>query len=302
MAYRKNHSAESASDIYQTVTDKIVAALESASGGKFVCPWNRGGITMPESVAGRPYRGMNTLLLWLSAEERGYNSPIWGTYKAFTEKGAQVRKGEKATHVLFWKSIKKENKDDPTKTDTFLFARAYAVFNADQVDDYKHKTGNAALPESERDATAEEFFSEVPANVIHGGNRAFYSMKDDSIHLPAFADFHSAGSYYATRAHETVHWSGAESRLNREFGKRFGDEAYSFEELVAELGAAFLCATLGLENEPREDHASYLAHWLKVLKADKHAIFTAASQAQKAVDFIIGQTEGTEEDSELLAA
>lgn len=142
------------------------------------------------------------------------------------------------------------------------------------------------LSEDQRIAAAERFFVSSGATVRHGGNRAFYTPTGDFIQMPQFAQFVDAKSYYSVLAHEHTHWTGAKERLDRVFGARFGDAAYAFEELVAELGAAFLCAGLGLENEPRADHASYVASWLRTLKNDKKAIFKAASKAQAAADYL----------------
>jgi antirestriction protein ArdC len=133
----------------------------------------------------------------------------------------------------------------------------------------------------------QQFFGRINARVVHQGNRAFYSPEADAITLPSFAAFFTPVDYYSTRAHETGHWTAKADRCNREWGKRFGDNAYSVEELIAELTAAFVCAHLGLTSEPRPDHAQYIASWLRVLKADKWAIFTAASKAQQAADYLV---------------
>jgi antirestriction protein ArdC len=157
------------------------------------------------------------------------------------------------------------------------------------VDGHKAKP-EADAPVEQRIEGAEEFFARIPARVAHQGNRAFYSSADDSITLPPFAAFFTPCDYYSTRAHETGHWTSHAARCNRELGKRFGDAAYSVEELVAELTAAFTLAHLGLSSEPRPDHAQYIQSWLRVLKADKRAIFTAASKAQQAADYLIQQS------------
>ena len=150
-------------------------------------------------------------------------------------------------------------------------------------------------PIEQRIEAADQFFGRINARVAHQGNRAFYSVDDDTITLPPFPAFFTPLDYYSTRAHETGHWTAPAGRCNRELGKRFGDAAYSVEELIAELTAAFTCAHLGLSSEPRPDHAQYIVSWLKVLKADKRAIFTAASKAQQAADYMIGQSERTAE-------
>jgi antirestriction protein ArdC len=278
-------------DIYQQITDKLVAILENGSEGKWHCPWHNRGLSMPTNVTGRQYRGINIPILWATAEELGYPTAIWGTYRQWLERGAQVRKGERSTMVVFWKKLDKKPKpgeeiegDDGKRG--YMYARGYFVFNAAQVDNWEAPTPPAALLESQRITQADAFFQHTRSRVVHGGDRAFYRPSGDEIRMPEFEQFESAIRYYSTLAHEHVHWTGSEPRCNRQFGERFGDEAYAFEELVAELGAAFLCAQLGLDNEPREDHAAYVKSWLKVLQNDKRAIFTAAGKAQAAVDFL----------------
>ena len=184
--------------------------------------------------------------------------------------------------------------DAPTSGSRLLFTRGYSVFNAAQVDGYTPKA-EPETPIEQRIESAEAFFARINARVVHQGNRAYYSPDSDTITLPPFAAFFTPLDYYGTRAHETGHWTAKADRCNRELGKRFGDNAYSMEELVAELTAAFTCAHLGLSTEPRPDHAQYLASWLRVLKADKRAIFTAASRAQQAADYMIRASERTAE-------
>lgn len=168
-----------------------------------------------------------------------------------------------------------------------IIARGYAVFNAEQVDGYDVPPV-PPRPEMQRVQQPEQLFSALGAEIKHGGNRAFYQPASDSIQMPNFESFRDAVSYYSVLAHETVHWTGAKPRLDRDLSRRFGSEAYAAEEHVAELGAAFLSADLGLTNEPRPDNAAYIATWLKVLKDDKRAIFTAAAKAQQAADYAHG--------------
>lgn len=291
------------SDIYQTITDRIVAQIE-AGAGAWELPWRkRQGsaqpLAQPRNISGRAYRGGNTLMLWAAAEAFGYPHPVWGTYKQWSERGCQVRKGEKSTMIVFWKQMpgkprltEGEDGGEDEGGKPYLMARGYFVFNAAQVEGFEPtmvgKTATPAdLPEDERIAAADGFFAALGATLHHGGERAFYQPSGDLIRMPEFGQFKSAVGYYAVLAHEHVHWTGAKHRLNREFGARFGDQAYAFEELVAELGAAFMCAHLGLANEPRPDHARYIASWIEVLRHDKRAIFTAASKAQAAADWLI---------------
>ena len=285
-------------DVYQRVTNQIIEAIERGAGD-WKMPWHQtaGENFVPiNAQSKKPYRGINILSLWAAAEERGYNTNLWATYKQWQELGANVRKAEKATLVVFWKfsdlGIDEGSKDEEREEESrrSVLARGYSVFNADQVDGFTPPE-MSAIPDVERVQTAENFFSALGADIRHGGNRACYSPGTDHIQMPRFEVFQSAIAYYSTLAHESTHWTGAVSRLNRELSTRFGGEAYAAEELIAELGAAFLCAELGLSNEPRPDHAAYLASWLRVLKNDKRAIFTAASKAQAAVDYMHGKQE-----------
>jgi antirestriction protein ArdC len=279
-------------DIYQEVTDSIIRQLENG-----VRPWAKSwqaagpGFVLPVRASGERYRGINVLLLWGAAEEKGFSSPQWFTFKQAQEMGASVRKGEKAAKVVYFNRVSREVETDNGDREEveIPFLKAYAVFNAEQIDGLPDTYQRKPLPREDAPSpipNAEDFFARVGVEIRHGGDRAYCSRATGHIQMPHLADFVDAESYYATLAHETVHWSGHEGRLDREFGKRFGDQAYAAEELVAEIGAAFLAADLGLYVEPREDHTSYLDSWLKVLKADKRAIFTAASKAQAAADFI----------------
>jgi antirestriction protein ArdC len=284
-------------DIYQHITDKIVNAIERGAG-EFKLPWHRAaGSTMrPVNVASKKaYRGVNVVALWAYAEEFGYSAGTWGSYKQWSQAGAQVRKGEKAAFVVFYKEL--EIAADPETGDagtaTRLFARATPVFAAEQVSGFMTATLDTSpvtvIPPIEQ---AEAFVAATGASILHGGGRAYYRPSTDSIHLPPRETFIGTTtstpeeSYYSTLCHELTHWTSAEPRCNRQLGKRFGDQAYAMEELVAELGAAFLCADLQITDEPRPDHAQYLASWLAVLKADKKAIFTAASKASEAATFL----------------
>jgi antirestriction protein ArdC len=194
--------------------------------------------------------------------------------------------------VVFWKFANdaRESQDDgadhPPSSSRLIFTRGYSVFNAAQVDGYTAKS-EPDLPMPERIEKADSFFQSIGATLRHGGNRAYYAPETDHIQMPPFQAFVETASYYSTLAHEHTHWTGKAQRCDRQLGKRFGDKAYAAEELIAELGAAFTCAHLGLSTEPREDHAQYINSWLKVLKVDKRAIFTAASKAQQAADFMI---------------
>jgi antirestriction protein ArdC len=284
------------SDIYQRVTAQIVASLEQGVR-PWLKPWNAehaaGRITRPLRGNGVPYQGINVLMLWGAAVERGYAAPIWMTFKQALELGGCVRKGEKGSQVVYASTFSRTETDGESGEESerdIPFLKGYTVFNVEQIDGLPaHFTAPAETPLDpvQRIAHAEQFFGATGAAVRHGGNQAYYRMASDLVQMPLFETFRDAESYYATLAHELTHWTRHPSRLDRSFGrKRFGDEGYAMEELVAELGAAFLSADLGLTPEPREDHAAYIGNWLNVLKNDKRAIFTAASHAQRAADFI----------------
>jgi len=284
-------------DIYQTVTNKIIADLEKGNL-TWLQPWQSvhqaGYISRPLRSGGIAYRGINVIMLWASAMEYGFNSPLWITYKQALALGGQVRKGAKGALVVYADSFKKIASDDKGNDveTTIPFMKGYTVFNSEQVDGLpSHFYANAAPinKDLQRIEAVEHFFTATGATIKHGGNQAYYSPAQDFIQMPEFPTFRDAESYYATLSHEMTHWTRPESRLNRNLGgKRFGDAGYAMEELVAEIGAAFLCADLGITPETREDHAAYVATWLKALKGDKRAIFTAASHAQKAVDYLHG--------------
>jgi antirestriction protein ArdC len=277
-------------NIYQRVTADIMAAIE-AGASTYQMPWNstsRHGMPVNAGTS-RPYQGINTLLLWCEASRRGYSSDRWATYRQWRELGAQVRKEEKSTTVMLWKPLADKGDDgdasDPS-TPQRLLARAFRVFNADQVDGYGTEQA-ASIPVNERIAHAETFFAAQPAAVWDGSDQAFYDPKADMVSMPSFDAFVSAEAYYSVLAHELTHWTGTKSRLDRDLSGRFGTEAYAMEELVAELGAAFTVGHLGLTSEPRKDHAPYIASWLRVLANDPRAILTAASKAQAAADYLI---------------
>tara|TARA_R110002072_G_scaffold303121_1_gene494576 strand:+ start:112179 stop:113078 length:900 start_codon:yes stop_codon:yes gene_type:complete len=282
-------------DIYTQVTDRIIARLERG-----VLPWLKpwhaehaaGRITRPLRHNGQPYRGVNVVMLWMSADDLGFGSPFWLTYRQAQELGGHVRKGEKGSPVVYASSFKKTetNEDGQDVEAEIPFLKQYTVFCADQCDGLPPHFYQMATPPTEtleRIDRADMFYANTKADIRTGGNRAYYTITDDYVRIPPFETFRDAESHAATLAHELTHWTRHPSRLDRDLGrKRFGDEGYAMEELVAELGSAFLCADLQITPEVREDHASYIDSWLKVLGEDKRAIFSAASHASKAVDFL----------------
>ena len=280
----------STNDIYQQVTDRIIAALE-AGVTPWLKPWadsKAGAIGPHNAVTGRQYNGIN----WLILGSMPYASGAWLKFKQAKELGGTVRKGEKGTQIVFW-SFPKIRDEETGKDKVVPFAKGYTVFHAEQceglnLDKIKHPAPIVA--------------GETPINTIavksgavvnHGGSRAFYNSGTDSIGMPSAASFQSADHYASTLAHELVHWTGHKSRCDRQFGKRFGDDAYAFEELVAEIGSAFVCAQAGIPLDGLQ-HDSYVASWLRVLKDDKRAIFTASSAAKKAAEMLLAEAQEEE--------
>ena len=289
-----------APDAYARITERILADLERG-----VRPWCKpwGGdqlaarVTRPRRANGKPYSGINVLLLWLEAIEAGHRSPTWMTYRQAQELGGQVRKGERGAPIVYMGETTRTRRDEQTGEESeqgVRFLKTYTVFNVGQIDGLPDvfrvpEPEAPALPGPEPIAQAEAFFAATGAEIRRGGAHAFYNVGSDHIGMPSLAAFRDAESFYATLGHETVHWTRHPSRLDRSFGrKRWGDEGYCREELVAEVGAAFLAADLGLDLELREDHAAYLASWIEVLKGDKRAIFSAAAHAKRAVKFLHG--------------
>jgi antirestriction protein ArdC len=305
-------SAERA-DIYTRITQEIVAAIEAGkTAGGWKLPWHHDGsaIAQPLNLASQKrYRGINILALWVAAMKSGYGSGLWGTYRQFAAAGAQVRKGERSTTVVFWKQFKRGDADDASDTggsgshggddgdDSHgrprFMAKGYAVFNAAQVDGLD-LPAQPVLPESERVETADRFFGNLGIAIRTEGDQACYVPSLDVVRMPPFARFRSAAHFYATLGHECAHATGAKHRLDRDLGGRFGSERYAVDEQIAELTASFVMADLGLAYGARPESTAYLASWLKVLKNDTRAIFTAASKAQAAADWMHAQQPGTE--------
>lgn len=283
-------------DIYTRLTAKIIAALEEGVR-PWVQPWNAehlaARVMRPLRVNGEPYKGINVVSLWCDAVEKGFANPVWMTYQQATALGAFVRKGERGSPVVFASKIARaeENESGEEVEREIPFLKNYTVFNCEQIEglpaNYYAKAPETDAPKVQPIERVALFTANTRAVIRAGGNRAYYSVSEDHISLPPIECFRDAESYHATALHELTHWTRHEKRLNREFGrKRWGDEGYAAEELVAELGSAFLCADLGITPEVREDHASYIASWLSVLRNDTRAIFTAAAFAQRAVDYL----------------
>lgn len=297
-------------DIYQKVTDRIIADLEQGEL-TWLKPWSAGNmegrIVRPLRHNGLPYSGINILMLWSAAMEAGFASPYWMTFRQAQELGAHVRKGEHGNPVVYASTITKteEQGDGSEEEQTIPFMKAYTVFNVEQIDGlpaHYHVRPEPVIDPAQRIDHAEAFFATTGADIRHGGNRAYYSGGSDHVQMPVFECFRSPEAYYATLAHEVTHWTKHPKRLDRDLGRsRWGDEGYAREELVAELGAAFLCADLALTPEPRAEHAAYIQSWLKVLKEDRRAIFSAAAHAQRAADFLHGLQAHSEAMEEVAA-
>jgi antirestriction protein ArdC len=301
-----------ADDLFTTITAQLIDDIESGNAGSWRMPWHTlADAGTPENVDRRRYRGLNSVWLPMVAAAHDWTSGVWATYRGWQRHGAQVRRGERATQVVLWKQTRPNDADaaeDDQPRRPRLFARAYAVFAAEQVDgaaDILARRQPPTRDTPERLDAADAYFAAVGAHVEHGGNRAYYQPSTDEIHVPDLDRFDQAPNYYATLAHEHAHWTGHPSRLARDLTGRFGDDSYVAEELVAELAAAMWCAQHGISAVTRPDHAAYLAGWLRILRTDTRALVTASSKAQSAVDHLnalAGHTADTSEPTEEEAA
>lgn len=280
-------------DWYQDVTDRIIAALE-AGPGEWSKPWKSLGTNgMPRNgKSGRHYNGLNVWLLALA----GYSDARWYTFNQAKDLGANVRKGEKGTKIVYWQFIPEKDENGVETGKKIPLLRVFTVFNAQQIDGLP---GVEKAPEVDPTVgfeKAAEIVAKLGVSMNHGGDRACYIPAEDRIRLPEPGQFANLAHYWSTTLHELGHWTGHASRLDRKLGNRFGSNEYAMEELVAEITAAFTCAALGIEGELA--HPEYIGHWLKVLKGDKYAVFAAAREAQKAANFILtgGGAEAEESD------
>lgn len=276
-----------ADELFQKIATDLAAKLEQGVR-PWAKPWDAqpSPMDLPHNVTtGKAYRGANVFWLWMAQASGGYETAQWLTYKQAAAMGGNVRKGEKGTPAFYWAVKKGENaKGEET---TRMLPVSFTVFNVAQCENLPAAEPVAPVAVADRNAAAEALLNASGARIQHGGNRAYFVPSQDFIQLPAFEAFRGADDYYSTAFHELGHWTGHESRLAREFGKRFGDDAYAFEELVAELTAAFVCGSQGFAAIARDDHAAYLASWIRVLKDDAKAFVSAASAAQKAADLIL---------------
>ena len=288
------------------ITTSIIDKLE-AGVRPWVKPWRPGLGGRPLRATGEPYRGINCFWLWLVAESAGFNSRTWMTYKQAQALGGRVREGERSQIAIFYKSYSKTVESPLTgdATDEMRrVLRSYAVFNADQIDGLParfHPSPFCIVPPADTlPERAQRFVDALPATVHIRGDRAFYDRIADSITMPAVEQFSTRAYWASTLAHEAGHWTGHADRLDRAFGKKFGDEAYAFEELCAEMTAALLGADLALPTAHLDDHANYIGSWLRVLKRDNRAVMTAAAKAEAAAGFLLRATglAGAEETDE----
>lgn len=294
---KKTEKKEGRIDLYAKITETIVADLERGVR-PWVQPWNAGHaearVTRPIRHNGEPYTGMNVLLLWGEALARGFAAQTWMTFRQASELGAHVRKGETSATVIFASRFTKTETDArgaETERD-IPFLKAYGVFNVEQIDglpETYYRQPEPVTDRLERIEQADRFFANTRALIRHGGGQAFYSPSSDHIQMPPFQTFRDAASYVAVLSHESIHWTASPTRVDRDLSRYAKDRSErAREELIAEIGSALLCADLGIvpELEPRPDHASYVASWLKVLADDKRAVFQAAAHAQRAVAYL----------------
>jgi antirestriction protein ArdC len=280
-------------ELYEQVTRNIIAEIEAGNLPPWLKPWKEGrrtGIIPINGATKRHYNGLNILVLWSEREAKGYPINEWVTYKQCQALGGNVRKGEKSTHVIFVKKLLVKDDDEERK---IPMMKCYSVFNVGQCEGLPQNVPEPELPEHERNERAEQFFAAVGAQVRWDEAMAAYIPSKDIITMPARGAFIGPENVYATLAHEHIHFTGAKSRLDRDLKGRFDQDAYAFEELIAEIGAAMTCAVLQITGELR--HASYVEHWLKILKGDSKAILTAASLASKATDYLQAFSELKEE-------
>lgn len=280
--------AKSQFNVSELVTSSIIKAMEDGTP-PWRKPWTGGntGPAFPKRSNGEPYRGINVLMLWLAADERGYTSASWFTYKQALDLGAQVRKGEKSSNVVKYGTVEKEDESGNEKL--IPYTRAYRVFNADQIDGlpehFYRKPEPARDMGTEANAELDALFAAMGVPVVTTSEaRAYYSVTKDSIHMPPVETFLSASDYYGTLAHEGAHATGHKSRLDR-FEKFQSKKQYAFEELIAEIAASMMAVEFGFKPDFAQS-AAYVEGWLKALGEDDRAIFRAASEAQQAVDFI----------------
>lgn len=299
MAAKKMTNYELRQNLCDQMTKKLVSALkEGLVEDNWQAPWAKVGFSMPTNAqTKKAYRGVNTLMLWLEAMERGYSHHLWASFAQWKKLGAKVRRGEKAhTFVVFWKIFKVEETNEKTgeiEEKTIPYLQYTKVFNVDQVEGFEMPATETIENDFDVQEHVEEVINNTGADINHGGDSAYYIPSKDKIQLPMKEQFHTSSDYYATTLHELAHWTSHEDRCNRDLmSARFGNEAYAFEELVAELSSAFTCNIVGVKGaESRQSHAKYVKSWIKVLENDHGAIMKASKLAQDATDHILSYSE-----------
>ncbi|MDP2129191.1 MAG: zincin-like metallopeptidase domain-containing protein [Pseudohongiella sp.] len=281
-------------DLHQVITNQIIDALEKVDVDNFKNPFLGGGRSPVNALTGKNYRGINILLLWAAAQEANYASNTWASFAQWKNKGAQVKKGEKSSQIIFYKKLEKTD-PDTNESENFMMMRTFSVFNADQVEGWNPEARTGQVVDND---DIEAFIATTGATIIEDDS-AFYRPSSDTVHMPKRAQFLTTRStatdnYYAVLFHELTHWTKAQGRCDRKFEDLQPAYRYPAEELVAELGSAFLCAHFGIHANGREDHAMYIKSWLEALTNDKKFIFRSATLAQAAFDYLL-QSKETEE-------
>jgi antirestriction protein ArdC len=285
-------------DIYTRITNKIIAALEAGTP-PWVRPWSGVDEPIPQNWLSRqPYHGINHVVLSMEAFDRGYSRNSWLTFKQAQALGGQVRKGEHGVNIIYYTLREVDDKDDEPARKLPMI-KVFTVFNLEQLDGVVDLQPVRASEWTPHEA-AESLLLHSGAEIRHQGYQAFYSTVNDWIYLPPQRLFADAESYYSTALHELTHWTGHTDRLGRKLGNRFGSDAYAMEELIAELGSAFLCAHCHIDGHLQ--HAAYIENWLEVLRRDKRAVFVAAAQAQKASDYLTATYDPIAEEEMPMAA
>lgn len=282
-----------ASDVYSLANSRIIAALEQG-----IIPWKRpwAGQLPTNYDSGRQYRGVNILTLGIAEMVRGYSSPYWLTFKQAQKHGGYIKRGERATYIVFSdKKVREVEKEDGTKEQKIYYMiRSFPVFNFDQTEGIPKKEVCTALdPDRDLIAVCDRILSSMPNPPAYheGGSSAYYIPKEDLVNLPPIDTFRTTEGYVATKFHEYAHSTGHEARLNRPGIMEvaaFGGEEYGFEELVAELTSAYLCASNGIDNT-LENSSAYIRHWLGALRKDKNMLLKASGKATAAVEYILGK-------------
>lgn len=279
-------------DFAKEISDQVIQLMQE-HGTDWAKPWmDQAGMGHKNAVSGKEYRGTNTFITALSSYKQGFSSNEWASFKQWQSKGAKVKKGQKGTHIIFYDSKVIEDRDTQEEKRIFIL-KGWPVFNADQVDGYEPKPIEKPANKVKPVDRVDQLVVNSAAIVKTGGNRAFYTKEQDFIQMPDPSAFTGTDtstpqeSYYSTLLHEMIHWSGHKSRLDRPLGNRFGSNAYAFEELIAEMGSVFAGIALGVNAEPRPDHAKYLNNWLQVLKENDRAMISAFGKAQKAADYLL---------------